>query len=220
MDYRLVYESLMHVASLTNTGAGPYEKHHIKPKCMGGNNTSDNLVRLTYRQHYVAHRLLAKFTDGEDSMRMWCALKRFTGTSAYGAEYRIKSRAYALIKEKHAQAVTALSKGRKFGPEVRARMSAAQKARFEKDRLAGKSHHTKGKIKAESTLIKMRAANTGANNPAYGKSRSEDEKRRISASMKGVQKSPEHREKLKTNLRKAIAKNPFHVKHKGYARDR
>ena len=37
-----------------------YEKHHITPKCMGGNNDADNLVFLTAREHYLCHWLLAK----------------------------------------------------------------------------------------------------------------------------------------------------------------
>lgn len=36
-----------------------YEKHHIIPKCMGGNNDKDNLVLLTLGEHVQAHYLLA-----------------------------------------------------------------------------------------------------------------------------------------------------------------
>ena len=35
------------------------EVHHIIPKCMGGTNDKNNLVRLTARYHVVAHMLLA-----------------------------------------------------------------------------------------------------------------------------------------------------------------
>lgn len=37
---------------------GCYETHHIIPRCMGGTNDEDNLVLLTIREHYVAHKLL------------------------------------------------------------------------------------------------------------------------------------------------------------------
>lgn len=37
-----------------------YHIHHIIPKCIGGNNEPDNLVRLNYREHCIAHLLLCK----------------------------------------------------------------------------------------------------------------------------------------------------------------
>lgn len=37
---------------------GNYETHHIIPKCMNGTNDVDNLVLLTIREHYIAHKLL------------------------------------------------------------------------------------------------------------------------------------------------------------------
>ena len=37
-----------------------YEFHHFIPKCMGGSDAQNNLVKLTYREHYIAHKLLAK----------------------------------------------------------------------------------------------------------------------------------------------------------------
>jgi hypothetical protein len=33
--------------------------HHIVPKCMKGGNVETNLVKLTYREHYLSHCLLA-----------------------------------------------------------------------------------------------------------------------------------------------------------------
>ena len=37
-----------------------YEIHHIVPRCVGGNNTEDNLVKLTFKEHYFAHKLLTR----------------------------------------------------------------------------------------------------------------------------------------------------------------
>ena len=36
------------------------ERHHVLPRCMGGDNSPDNLVDLTAEEHYVAHQLLVK----------------------------------------------------------------------------------------------------------------------------------------------------------------
>lgn len=37
-----------------------YELHHIIPKCLGGGDGGSNLVKLTPREHYIAHSLLSK----------------------------------------------------------------------------------------------------------------------------------------------------------------
>ncbi len=37
---------------------GYYEMHHIKARCMGGEDIEDNLVLLTYKEHIIAHLLL------------------------------------------------------------------------------------------------------------------------------------------------------------------
>jgi hypothetical protein len=46
-----------------------YETHHIKPKCVGGDNTSDNLTKLTAREHYIVHLLLTKIYPKEPLLR-------------------------------------------------------------------------------------------------------------------------------------------------------
>lgn len=44
------------------------ESHHILPKCMGGTDDLDNLVKLTPEEHYVAHQLLAKIYPNEPKL--------------------------------------------------------------------------------------------------------------------------------------------------------
>lgn len=61
MDYQSLYNKIVsHRKSNPNPSQDASEKHHIVPKCMGGDNSPDNLVFLTPREHFVAHRLLAK----------------------------------------------------------------------------------------------------------------------------------------------------------------
>ena len=35
-----------------------FERHHIKPRCTGSNNSNDNLALLTAREHFIVHALL------------------------------------------------------------------------------------------------------------------------------------------------------------------
>lgn len=60
MDYLKHYDLLIEKAKSRITLDEYYEKHHIIPKCMGGNNTKNNLVQLSYREHFVCHWLLCK----------------------------------------------------------------------------------------------------------------------------------------------------------------
>lgn len=39
------------------------EKHHIIPKCIGGSDEEKNLVVLTCKEHFVAHKLLVKIAE-------------------------------------------------------------------------------------------------------------------------------------------------------------
>lgn len=43
---------------------GYFERHHATPRCMGGNDSKENLVDLTAEEHYVAHQLLVKINPG------------------------------------------------------------------------------------------------------------------------------------------------------------
>lgn len=45
-----------------------YERHHIVPRCLGGSNSTSNLVLLTAIEHYNAHRLLALANPGNHSL--------------------------------------------------------------------------------------------------------------------------------------------------------
>ena len=50
------------------------EKHHIIPKSLNGTNHKNNLVCLTAREHFVAHKLLVKCTTGKNKAKMVSAL--------------------------------------------------------------------------------------------------------------------------------------------------
>ena len=56
MNYKAIYRKLCESPVTT----GYTEKHHIVPRCMGGTDDIDNLVDLSAKGHYLAHRLLTK----------------------------------------------------------------------------------------------------------------------------------------------------------------
>lgn len=67
MNYEKIYQSLVKSRQELRESKKTvgYELHHILPKSLGGSNDIDNLVLLTYREHYMAHLLLTKMYPNE-----------------------------------------------------------------------------------------------------------------------------------------------------------
>jgi hypothetical protein len=59
MDYQKVYNTLVRRGQ-NRILEGYSEKHHIIPRCIGGNDEETNLVSLTPEEHYLCHLLLVK----------------------------------------------------------------------------------------------------------------------------------------------------------------
>ena len=60
------YEKLINNAKKRMLVEKYYEKHHIKPKSLGGSDEKDNLVSLTPEEHFKAHYLLWKITKTKE----------------------------------------------------------------------------------------------------------------------------------------------------------
>lgn len=64
MNYTKAYQNLMstrlEIKNVREESIGYFENHHIVPRCMGGTDQKDNIVRLTAREHFIAHALLVK----------------------------------------------------------------------------------------------------------------------------------------------------------------
>ena len=58
MNYLRIYNKL--ITRAQNTTDTCVERHHIVPRCMGGNNKKSNIVKLSPEEHFFAHILLVK----------------------------------------------------------------------------------------------------------------------------------------------------------------
>lgn len=58
MNYLKIYYQLIENAKQRKNIDGYYEIHHIIPKSEGGDDSPTNLVKLTGREHFIAHKLL------------------------------------------------------------------------------------------------------------------------------------------------------------------
>lgn len=77
--YSKCYFSIIGNATKTqrNYDSQKHEYHHIIPKSLGGTDEENNIVILTFREHYICHALLIRMTRGKDKMKMCFALHAF-----------------------------------------------------------------------------------------------------------------------------------------------
>ena len=76
-NYQKDYDELISAAKSQNRTKGQiyYELHHIKPKSLGGDNSKENLVLLTFEEHLLAHYLLWKITKTDKMAKALISMK-------------------------------------------------------------------------------------------------------------------------------------------------
>lgn len=185
------------------------EKHHVIPKSLGGDNSTDNIVSLTAREHFICHWLLTKMTSGKERRSMCYALnlmkthhtnKRYNTPITSRVFENIRSQ---LVVSDETRRKTSLAlKGKKkpegFGEKISKalkgrpgatkgkRLTAEEKLQRSISNLGknkGKTAWNKGKAHpcAPETAEKIRLANTG-------KVFSDEHKLKLSLSTKGIPK--------------------------------
>ena len=195
--YTKIYNQIIERAS-NRTFLGYQEKHHILPQSLGGNNSKENLVYLTAREHFICHWLLTKMTIGDGRAKMVYALRMMSVTNHHQQRYisQITARVYETYRKEHAAnhskimtGRTASNKGRTMSDEQKKKLSIAQT----------------GKKYSAETIAKRVAKVTGTK-------RSEQAKQNISLALKGKLKGPmSEEEKLKRSItQKGVAKVKTH----------
>lgn len=129
MDYKKIYDQLIEKARSENRTRGKiyYEGHHIIPKCLGGTGSArnikhPNIVLLTAKEHYIAHRLLVKiYPDNKYLQQAMMFMIQSNNEERYAPSARI----FETIK---LECIDRLKK-RKFSDEARKKMSEAKKGK-------------------------------------------------------------------------------------------
>lgn len=76
------------------------ERHHIIPRCVGGDDSPYNIISLTAREHYIAHHLLHRMVPEDD--RLFFAFYMMAYVSDNNQQ-RYTSRRYGYLKEEKAE---------------------------------------------------------------------------------------------------------------------
>jgi len=165
------------------------EDHHIIPKSLGGNNSKNNRVLLTLREHFVAHLLLTKMYSGKERSKMIWALHRLTYS-----DKNYSSHQYEITRKLHIKNVS--------NPKSEETKNKMRKPKSDKHKLnisLGAKEGWKNRSKEES-VKKLKDGYSKMveekGHPRAGKKLSIETKNKISSSLLGNKASLETKHKL------------------------
>jgi len=132
------YFKIIEKARLRGEVNGYSERHHVIPRSLGG--ATGEEVKLTFREHFLAHWLLTKFTEGRAKRSMLFALTQMCRNNKGRSGRTIASWHYILMK----RFATRAFKGRKLSDETKRKLSEINKGNAFN---AGKKHTPEARVK-------------------------------------------------------------------------
>jgi hypothetical protein len=108
MDYIKVYNNLIQKRRDFPLDLNTYgENHHILPRCLGGNDDQSNIIRLSFREHFLAHHLLWKHYRTSKLAHAFFSMLRYSSNQ----ERKISSIQYSIAKKAHVETLQITMKG-------------------------------------------------------------------------------------------------------------
>jgi len=115
MNYKRVYNNIIEKRKNNPLDETEYgELHHIIPRSLGGTDESDNLIRLSAREHFICHALLAEmYEEGSNEWyRMNHAFMYMKCSSInHGDNRYFNSRLYELKRKDFSKVMSELNGG-------------------------------------------------------------------------------------------------------------
>lgn len=96
-------------------------KHHKVPKAYNGSDLSENIIKLTYREHYIAHMILCKTFGDEMTTAFWL----MSHYSRYSE--RLTLNQYSVLRESANKRHSEVMRGRKQSKETIAKRIESRK---------------------------------------------------------------------------------------------
>ena len=148
---------------------GYKEIHHIIPKCAKGTDNTNNLVELTAKEHFMAHLLLTEIYPKSYKLKyaLWMMASMENSTQN---RYKVSANMYKIIKEQIA----------KKSIEHKQKISEGLKKAYQEGKRISNAGKKMPKEFGES-ISKAKKGMIGTNK---GKSMSEEQKRKISETLK------------------------------------
>jgi len=181
--YHKWYNNLIKKAEERQMIEGYKEKHHIKPKCMKGENILRNRIDLTGREHFVAHQILVKMFPKNKGLiyALYCMCHwKNDSMIRNNRKYEWVRKKFCMMLSKNRKGSKHPFYGRKHTKETKERISNALKNR----------------VLSEETLKRMSESHIGEKHNFYGKRHSKETIRKMSLVKKGKKLSKETKEKI------------------------
>ena len=123
MTYKEFIDNIISTRGRHGCGDEYHEKHHIKPRCLGGEDKEENYIDLFAREHYEAHKLLALENPHNSKLQCawWCMSSMKEG--------RCSAEEYEASRIAMAEALREANTGKKFSKITKKRMSESAKGR-------------------------------------------------------------------------------------------
>lgn len=170
MNYKRIYDKIISNAKNRVSNKDNYfEKHHIIPKFDNGVDNKDNLVKLTAREHYIAHLLLLKIYKNGKAYFAFKGMCNWKSPSQR-REYKINSHLYSSLKGKYTHdeetilKIKAANAGKKLSEEHKKKLSESRKKGYADgsiEKPIGEKNGMFGKKMSEETCLKMSASRIG-----------------------------------------------------------
>ena len=149
MNWLQVYDSLIENAKKrTNLSSSGFEHHHIIPKCLNGSDDPSNIVSLTLREHFIAHKLLVLIYPENKQLKqaLWIitittieAYKKYLNGTIESNDYRVFNRINYFVEHSEKSIISSrdyewcklqcsiAKKGKKYTKEQRKNVSEGTK---------------------------------------------------------------------------------------------
>jgi hypothetical protein len=198
MDYQKTYEKLINNAKIQSRKKSKkyyYEKHHIIPKCLNGTNEKENLVLLTAKEHFIAHKLLTKIYKGNKKINhafhlMSFMNKRKYEISAKDYDYVIKIIKHTPISDETRTKLKNIKHTKEWNEKISKTLKNHIVTKETREKI---SISNKGKICTEESRKNYINGNTNKN---LGRIQSIQTKIKISNGKKGIKKTEEVKNKI------------------------
>ena len=143
MNYSLHYERLISKSRNRSILKTEYkERHHVIPRCMGGDDSGENLIDLFPEEHLIAHLLLSKIHNSKELIYAAFRMSNYR---------KLSNKKYAWIRKKYAGILS----GREVSQYTRDKISKTHKGRKwpketnMKKGLKGENNYMYGKTHTE-----------------------------------------------------------------------
>lgn len=133
------------------------ENHHIIPRSEGGSDDTSNLVRLSAREHYIAHLLLAKIYD--DVPMLGALTMMQCKSNSHQRDFKFNARLYEKMRLKFSKSISGENHWfyrKHHSEETKKKMSESHRG-------------DKNAMKRIEAREKLRASVSGEKNHNYGK---------------------------------------------------